>query len=29
LQLQAGIAERGGDVKVKHLVEILDEASAP
>jgi glycolate dehydrogenase iron-sulfur subunit len=29
LQLRAGIAERGCDVKVKHLVEILDEASAP
>jgi len=29
LQLQAGLAERGSDVQVKHLAEVLDEATAP
>jgi glycolate oxidase iron-sulfur subunit len=29
LQLQSGLAERGSRVQVKHLIEVLDEASAP
>jgi glycolate oxidase iron-sulfur subunit len=29
LQLRSGLAERGSHVQVKHLAEILDEASAP
>ena len=29
LQLQSGLAERGSRVQVKHLAEILDEASRP
>jgi glycolate oxidase iron-sulfur subunit len=29
LQLQAGLAERGSAVQVKHLAEVLDEATAP
>jgi len=29
LQLRAGLAERGSTVKVQHLAELLDEASAP
>jgi glycolate oxidase iron-sulfur subunit len=29
LQLQAGLAERGSGVRVRHLVELLDEASTP
>ncbi|MBM3779881.1 MAG: (Fe-S)-binding protein [Acidimicrobiia bacterium] len=29
LQLQAGLRARGSDVQVKHVVELLDEASAP
>ena len=29
LQLQAGLRERGSSVKVKHLAELLDEATAP
>lgn len=29
LQLRAGLAERGRDVVVKHVVELLDEATAP
>ena len=29
LQLRSGLAERGSRVQVKHLVEVLDEASAP
>jgi glycolate oxidase iron-sulfur subunit len=29
LQLRAGLQERGSQVQVKHLAEILDEASAP
>jgi glycolate oxidase iron-sulfur subunit len=29
LQLKSGIAERGSGVQVKHLAEVLDEASAP
>jgi glycolate oxidase iron-sulfur subunit len=29
LQLQAGLGERGADVQVKHLAEVLDEATAP
>jgi glycolate oxidase iron-sulfur subunit len=29
LQLRAGLAERGSDVRVKHLAEVLDEATTP
>jgi glycolate oxidase iron-sulfur subunit len=29
LHLRAGLAERGGEVAVRHIVELLDEASAP
>jgi glycolate oxidase iron-sulfur subunit len=29
LQLQSGLAERGSSTTVKHIVELLDEASAP
>ena len=29
LQLQSGLTERGSDVRVKHIVELLDEATAP
>lgn len=29
LQLQAGLRARGSNVQVKHVVELLDEASAP
>jgi glycolate oxidase iron-sulfur subunit len=29
LQLQSGLRERGSAVQVKHVVELLDEASAP
>jgi glycolate oxidase iron-sulfur subunit len=29
MQLRAGLAEAGSDVQVKHIVELLDEASAP
>ena len=29
LQLQAGLAQRGSPVRVKHVVELLDEATAP
>ena len=29
LQLRAGLRQRGSDVEVKHLVELLDEATAP
>jgi len=29
LQLRAGLAERGSTVEVKHIAEVLDEASAP
>jgi glycolate oxidase iron-sulfur subunit len=29
LQLRAGLAERGSTVQVKHLAEVLDEATAP
>jgi glycolate oxidase iron-sulfur subunit len=29
LQLKSGLAERGSQIKVKHLVELLDEASTP
>ncbi|HET6318385.1 MAG TPA: (Fe-S)-binding protein [Chloroflexota bacterium] len=29
LQLRAGLAERGSSVEVKHLAEVLDEATAP
>jgi glycolate oxidase iron-sulfur subunit len=29
MQLQSGLAERGSRVQVKHLAEILDEASSP
>ena len=29
LHLRAGLVERGGDVVVRHIVELLDEASAP
>lgn len=29
IQLQSGLAERGTDTQVKHLVELLDEATAP
>jgi glycolate oxidase iron-sulfur subunit len=29
LQLQSGLAERGSRVKVKHIVELLDEATGP
>jgi glycolate oxidase iron-sulfur subunit len=29
LQLRAGLERRGSDVRVKHLVELLDEATAP
>jgi glycolate oxidase iron-sulfur subunit len=29
LQLKSGLAERGSQVKVQHLAEVLDEASAP
>jgi glycolate oxidase iron-sulfur subunit len=29
LQLKSGLAERGSCVQVKHLAEILDEASSP
>jgi glycolate oxidase iron-sulfur subunit len=29
LQIKSGLAERGSSVRVKHIVELLDEASAP
>jgi glycolate oxidase iron-sulfur subunit len=29
MQLRGGLAERGGTTRVKHIVELLDEASAP
>jgi glycolate oxidase iron-sulfur subunit len=29
LQLKSGLAERGSHVKVKHLAEVLDAATAP
>ncbi|MBA2447720.1 MAG: 4Fe-4S ferredoxin, partial [Chloroflexi bacterium] len=29
IQLESGLAERGSDVRVKHIVELLDDATAP
>jgi glycolate oxidase iron-sulfur subunit len=29
IQLQGGLAERGDPTRVKHIVELLDEATAP
>ncbi|HZQ98413.1 MAG TPA: (Fe-S)-binding protein, partial [Chloroflexota bacterium] len=29
LQLRAGLKERGSEVRVKHVIELLDEATSP